>query len=153
MKRDEKHLLYFPTILDEFVENTAEHFTKSIEDAMFIFPDGRMTSSTEEGIRGDDHTVIEEYFSCLNRDDLGSLYYYEPKVFYNLLCSGIGAITVVPESKKLLKGSNQIITSQQKKIITQSEFLLEDFIVSEPLTAEYEKKHQISLSIGDLNEL
>ncbi|WP_333590046.1 hypothetical protein [Ligilactobacillus acidipiscis] len=36
--------MYNLSILDQFVEDTAEHFTDDLSDAMYLFPDGRMTS-------------------------------------------------------------------------------------------------------------
>lgn len=35
--------MYNPSVLDQFVEDTAEHFTDDLSDAMYLFPDGRMT--------------------------------------------------------------------------------------------------------------
>ena len=66
--------MYNPSVLDQFVEDTAEHFTDDLSDAMYLFPDGRMTSSTLYGIRSDDHNVLTTYFDLLNRPDLKRKY-------------------------------------------------------------------------------
>lgn len=50
--------MYNPSVLDQFVEDTAEYFTDDPSNAMYLFPDGRMTSSTLYGIQSDDHNIL-----------------------------------------------------------------------------------------------
>lgn len=110
--------MYNPSVLDQFVEDTAEHFTDDLSDAMYLFPDGRMTSSTLYGIRSDDHN--------------------------NIVTQALGAITIVPETQQILKGSQQKLTDNQKQVIADSAFAITDYVQNRPLTPEYLAKYRLS---------
>lgn len=116
--------LYSSDALDQYVEDTAQHYTSDIHEAMHLFPDGRMVSSTEEGIRGDDHSVISNYCDNIGYPELA---HFERQSMMSVLSEAAGIVIIVPETEKALKTSNQKLTPQQAEILNNSEFKLEDF--------------------------
>lgn len=128
--------LYSPDALDQYVEDTAQHYTSDIREAMHLFPDGRMVSSTEEGIRGDDHSVISNYCDNIGYPGLAK---FDRQSMMSILAEGAGVVIIVPETKKALKTSNQKLTPQQAEVLNHSEFELKDFssgVTEEPQSLE-----------------
>ncbi|RND41236.1 hypothetical protein [Lacticaseibacillus paracasei] len=144
--------LYNPSVLDQFVEDTAEHFTDDPSDAMYLFPDGRMTSSTFAGIRGDDHNVLTTYFDLLNRPGIITLKLSDTDAYNNIVTQALGAITVVPESQTFLKGSNQEITDKQQMVMAASDFSVEDYVKNQPLNAEYLEARRLDRGLLEPHE-
>lgn len=136
--------MYNPSVLDQFVEDTAEHFTDDLSDAMYLFPDGRMTSSTLYGIRSDDHNVLATYFDLLNRPDVITLKLTDTDAYNNIVTQALGAITIVPETQQILKGSQQKLTDNQKQVIADSAFAVTDYVQNRPLTPEYLAKYRLA---------
>jgi len=136
--------MYNPSVLDQFVEDTAEHFTDDLSDAMYLFPDGRMTSSTLYGIRSDDHNVLTTYFYLLNRPDVITLKLTDTDAYNNIVTQALGAITIVPETQQILKGSQQELTDNQKQVIADSAFVVTDYVQNRPLTPEYLAKYRLA---------
>lgn len=136
--------MYNPSVLDQFVEDTAEHFTDDLSDAMYLFPDGRMTSSTLYSIRSDDHNVLTTYFDLLNRPDVITLKLTDTDAYNNIVTQALGAITIVPETQQILKGSQQKLTDNQKQVITDSAFAVTDYVQNRPLTPEYLAKYRLA---------
>lgn len=136
--------MYNLSILDQFVEDTAEHFTDDLSDAMYLFPDGRMTSSTLYGIRSDDHNVLTTYFDLLKRPDVITLKLTDTDAYNNIVTQALGAITVVPETHQLLKGSQQELTDNQKQIIANSGFAVTDYVQNRSLTPEYLAEYRLA---------
>lgn len=126
--------MYNPSVLDQFVEDTAEHFTDDLSEAMYLFPDGRMTSSTLYGIRSDDHNVLVSYFDLLKRPDVITLKLTDTNAYNNIVTQALGAVTIVPEAQQILKGSQQKLTDKQKQIIANSGFAVTDYVQNWPLT-------------------
>lgn len=70
---EEKHPLFNQEALDQYVEDTSQYYTENMKNAMHLWPNGKMTSSTYEGVRGDDHQVISNYFDNIDMPELTKL--------------------------------------------------------------------------------
>ncbi|VTY22505.1 PBECR4 domain-containing protein [Streptococcus anginosus] len=101
-------------ILDKYVEEVAQHYTEDIETAEYLFPDGRLVSSWDYGMRGDDHRAIRNYFDVMGRPELDILNDH-PKDFWNLVHNGIGAVRLVPETQTALLLEGQALTATYLK--------------------------------------
>jgi len=133
--------LYNPDVLDQFVEETGEYFTDNLSDAMYLFPDGRMTCSTYFGSRVDDHNVLEDYFDLINRQDVIDLKYKNSQSiadYNNVVTQALGAVMIVPESREILKGSQQELTDSQVEAIAKGGrgFSVDDYVQNHPLDLE-----------------
>ena len=134
--------MYNPDVLDKFVEEIGEYFTDSLSDAMYLFPDGRMTCSTYFGERVDDHNVLERYFDLLERQDVIDLKLENVSDYNNVVTQALGAVTIVPESRKILKGSQQKLTNRQIQAIAKGGrgLSVDDYIQNRPLKMQYMKE-------------
>ena len=127
--------MYNPDVLDKFVEETGEYFTDNLSDAMYLFPDGRMTCSTYFGSRVDDHNVLEDYFDLINRQDVINLKHKNVADYNNIVTQALGAVTIVPESREILKGSQQELTNRQIEAIAKGGrgFSVDDYVENYPI--------------------
>lgn len=116
--------LYSQSALDQYVDDTAQHYTSNIEEAMHLFPDGRMVSSTKEGVRGDDHTVIRNYCDNIGYPNLAN---FDRQSMMSILSEGAGIVIVVPETEEALKTVKQELTPQQRKVLRDSNFSINDY--------------------------
>ncbi|EHT9923290.1 hypothetical protein KYX44_001701 [Listeria monocytogenes] len=125
MKHGEQdYPLFNQEALNKFVEDTGEYFTEDIEKAMHLWPNGQMTSSTYEGMRGDDHYVIASYFEHVEMEELGNM---KKSEVLKVASAGIGVAMVVPETRMVLKAENQILTDKQMQVLSNNDFDLDDF--------------------------
>lgn len=125
MKHDERNYpLFNQEALNQFVEETGEYFTEDIEKAMHLWPNGQMTSSTYEGMRGDDHYVIASYFEHVEMEELGHM---KKSEVLKVASAGIGVAMVVPETRMVLKAENQILTDKQIQVLSNNDFDLDYF--------------------------
>lgn len=114
---------FFSTeILDKYVEEVAQRYTEDIETAEYLFPDGRLVSSWDYGMRGDDH----------------------PKDFWNLVHNGIGAVRLVPETQTALLLEGQALTTIQREILQSSSLKTEVYQEGQAITATYLKRVGVS---------
>ncbi|EHU3551934.1 hypothetical protein KY510_002947 [Listeria monocytogenes] len=125
MKHDEQNYpLFNQEALNQFVEETSEYFTEDIEKAMYLWPNGQMTSSTYEGMRGDDHYVIASYFEHVGMEELGDM---KKSEVVKVASAGIGVVMVAPETRMVLKAENQILTDKQIQVLSNNDFDLDYF--------------------------
>lgn len=141
---------FFSTeILDKYVEEVAQHYTEDIETAEYLFPDGRLVSSWDYGMRGDDHRAIRNYFDVMGRPELDVLNDH-PKDFWNLVHNGIGAVRLVPETQTALLLEDQVLTTIQKEILQSSSLKTEVYQEGQAITATYLKKLRVSSEEKDV---
>ncbi len=96
------------------------------------------------GIRSDDHNVLTTYFDLLKRPDVITLKLTDTDAYNNIVTQALGAITVVPETHQLLKGSQQELTDNQKQIIANSGFAVTDYVQNRSLTPEYLAEYRLA---------
>ena len=143
---------FFSTeILDKYVEEVAQHYTEDIETAEYLFPDGRLVSSWDYGMRGDDHRAIRNYFDVMGRPELDILNDH-PKGFWNLVHNGIGAVRLVPETQTALLLEGQVLTTIQKEILQSSSLKTEVYQEGQAITATYLKRLGVSSEEKDIDE-
>lgn len=143
---------FFSTgILDKYVEEVAQHYTEDIETAEYLFPDGRLVSSWDYGMRGDDHRAIRNYFDVMGRPELDILN-DQPKDFWNLVHNGIGAVRLVPETQTALLLEGQALTTIQREILQSSSLKTEVYQEGQAITATYLKRLGVSSEEKDIDE-
>lgn len=130
-------------ILDKYVEEVAQRYTEDIETAEYLFPDGRLVSSWNYGMRGDDHRAIRNYFDVMGRPELDILNDH-PKDFWNLVHNGIGAVRLVPETQTALLLEGQALTTIQREILQSSSLKTEVYQEGQAITATYLKRVGVS---------
>ena len=138
-------------ILDKYVEEVAQHYTEDIETAEYLFPDGRLVSSWDYGMRGDDHRAIRNYFDVMGRPELDILN-DQPKDFWNLVHNGIGAVRLVPETQTALLLEGQALTTIQREILQSSSLKTEIYQEGQAITATYLKILGVSSEEKDIDE-
>ena len=138
-------------ILDKYVEEVAQHYTEDIETAEYLFPDGRLVSSWDYGMRGDDHRAIRNYFDVMGRPELDILN-DQPKDFWNLVHNGIGAVRLVPETQTALLLEGQALTTIQREILQSSSLKTEVYQEGQAITATYLKRLGVSSEEKDIDE-
>lgn len=126
-------------ILDAYVEEVMQYYTKDITKADYLFPDGRMVSSWEYGLRGSDHRTIRNYFDAMEQPQLDILDNH-PRDFWNLIHNGLGAVRLTPETQVALILEGQKLTPIQQEILKNSTFTVEVYQESKEITPEYLKK-------------
>lgn len=134
-------------ILDQYVEDVAQHYTDDIETAEYLFPDGRLVSSWDYGTRGDDHRAISNYFDAMGYPELDILDNH-PKDFWNLVHNGIGVVRLAPETQTALILEGQTLTPIQEEILQNSSLTTEVYQESLDITMDYLE----SLGIGRVKE-
>lgn len=92
---EEKHPLFNQEALDQYVEDTSQYYTENMKNAMHLWPNGKMTSSTYEGVRGDDHQVISNYFDNIDMPELTKLKRSE---VMKVAAEGVGVLIGVPSA-------------------------------------------------------
>lgn len=122
--------------LDRYVEDVAQYYTDDIETAEYLFPDGRLVSSMEEGVRGDDHRAIRSYFDAMDAQEL-DIFDEHPDDFWNFVHNGIGAVRLVPETSMALIAQNQQLTPEQEAVLEDSGFELEACHEGRVITPDY----------------
>ena len=143
---------FFSTeILDKYVEEVAQRYTEDIETAEYLFPDGRLVSSWDYGMRGDDHRAIRNYFDVMGRPELDILN-DQPKDFWNLVHNGIGAVRLVPETQTALLLEGQALTTIQREILQSSSLKTEVYQEGQAITATYLKRLGVSSEEKDIDE-
>ena len=143
---------FFSTeILDKYVEEVAQHYTEDIETAEYLFPDGRLVSSWDYGMRGDDHRAIRNYFDVMGRPELDILNDH-PKDFWNLVHNGIGAVRLVPETQTALLLEGQALTTIQREILQSSSLKTEVYQEGQAITSTYLKRLGVSSEEKDIDE-
>lgn len=141
---------FFSTeILDKYVEEVAQRYTEDIETAEYLFPDGRLVSSWDYGMRGDDHRAIRNYFDVMGRPELDILNDH-PRDFWNLVHNGIGAVRLVPETHTALLLEGQALTTLQREILQSSSLKTEVYQEGQAITATYLKKLGVSSEEKDV---
>ncbi|KIC79037.1 MULTISPECIES: PBECR4 domain-containing protein [Streptococcus] len=130
-------------ILDKYVEEVAQRYTEDIETAEYLFPDGRLVSSWDYGMRGDDHRAIRNYFDVMGRPELDILNDH-PKDFWNFVHNGIGAVRLVPETQTALLLEGQALTTIQREILQSSSLKTEVYQEGQAITATYLKRLGVS---------
>lgn len=130
-------------ILDKYVEEVDQRYTEDIETAEYLFPDGRLVSSWDYGMRGDDHRAIRNYFDVMGRPELDILNDH-PKDFWNLVHNGIGAVRLVPETQTALLLEGQALTTIQREILQSSSLKTEVYQEGQAITATYLKRLGVS---------
>ncbi|EAC4852615.1 hypothetical protein B0U12_15170 [Listeria monocytogenes] len=130
---EEKHPLFNQEALDQYVEDTSQYYTENMKNAMHLWPNGKMTSSTYEGVRGDDHQVISNYFDNIDMPELTKLKRSE---VMKVAAEGVGVLIVVPEIEKILKAKNQVLTDKQIQVVCKNNFELDYFSEGIVLTKE-----------------
>ena len=138
-------------ILDKYVEEVAQRYTEDIETAEYLFPDGRLVSSWDYGMRGDDHRAIRNYFDVMGRPELDILNDH-PKDFWNLVHNGIGAVRLVPETQTALLLEGQTLTTIQREILQRSSLKTEVYQEGQAITATYLKRLGVSTEEKDIDE-
>lgn len=138
-------------ILDKYVEEVAQRYTEDIETAEYLFPDGRLVSSWNYGMRGDDHRAIRNYFDVMGRPELDILNDH-PKDFWNLVHNGIGAVRLVPETQTALLLEGQALTTIQREILQSSSLKTEVYQEGQAITATYLKRLGVSSEEKDIDE-
>ena len=138
-------------ILDKYVEEVDQRYTEDIETAEYLFPDGRLVSSWDYGMRGDDHRAIRNYFDVMGRPELDILN-DQPKDFWNLVHNGIGAVRLVPETQTALLLEGQALTTIQREILQSSSLKTEIYQEGQAITATYLKILGVSSEEKDIDE-
>lgn len=64
--------------------------------------------------------------------------------YNNIVTQTLGAITIVPETQQILKGSQQELTDNQKQVIADSAFAVTDYVQNRPLIPEYLAKYRLA---------
>lgn len=138
--REELNAPFFNAeILDAYVEEVMQYYTKDVTKADYLFPDGRMVSSWEYGLRGSDHRTIRNYFDAMEQPQLDILDNH-PRDFWNLVHNGLGAVRLTPETQVALILEGQKLTPIQQEILKNSTFTVEVYQESKEITPEYLKK-------------
>ncbi|ECB9822559.1 hypothetical protein FL865_13635 [Listeria monocytogenes] len=110
--------------LNQFVNDNGHHYTEVLEEAMFLWPNGKLTSSTEDGIRGDTHDILRSYFDNLDNDTIFTM----PKLeMYEIAASTVGTVLISPETEAALLANNQALTQEQIEILIKSSFSIDYF--------------------------
>ncbi|WP_185648014.1 hypothetical protein [Listeria booriae] len=143
----EKYPLFNKNALDMYTEDTVQYYTKDIEKAMHLWPDGRMTSSTYEGVRGDDHYVIANYFENTSYPEFMDL---NKTQVQEVAAASLGVVSVVPETKVALKAENQVLTEEQQQVLQNSSFELTDFCQGVDLN--HEKLRELGVENPELRK-
>lgn len=117
-------MLFEEDRLHQFVEAAGHHFTEDIQEAMFLWPNGDMTSSNEYGIRGDDHNVLGSYFEYLDKNEIFEMSRHE---MLEVAASTVGTVLLSPESQTASIAENQTMTKEQQEIIENSSYQIEYF--------------------------
>lgn len=100
-------------------ENEGIELTNNIDEAIYIFDDGSMLSGMfVDGMRTEDHRIIELLFDDTDR--------YDTK-FWDNVVERTRVIQYVPETKFILLKPNQVMTSQQQKIVDKYNLTVELF--------------------------
>ncbi|EAF5295809.1 hypothetical protein C3Y99_15380 [Listeria monocytogenes] len=110
--------------LNQFVNDNGHHYTEVLEEAMFLWPNGKLTSSTEDDIRGDTHDILRSYFDNLDNDTIFTM----PKLeMYEIAASTVGTVLISPETETALLANNQALTQEQIEILIKSSFSIDYF--------------------------
>ncbi|ECB9830336.1 hypothetical protein HB837_14750 [Listeria innocua] len=117
-------MLFEEDRLHQFVEAAGHHFTEDIQEAMFLWPNGDMTSSNEYGIRGDDHNVLSSYFEYLDKDEIFEMSRHE---ILEVAAATVGTVLLSPESQTASIAENQAMTEEQQEILENSSYQIEYF--------------------------
>lgn len=125
MKNKNEYILFQEEALQQHVYDVGHHFTTDIQEAMFMWPNGAMTSSSEMGVRGDDHNILRSYFDCVGLESEADG--LKRQEMFEVAASLAGTIILVPESQVALKASNQELTDEQKQVLQGSEFQIQEF--------------------------
>lgn len=64
--------------------------------------------------------------------------------YNDIVTQTLGAITIVPETQQILKGSQQELTDNQKQVIADSAFAVTDYVQNRPLIPEYLAKYRLA---------
>lgn len=136
-------MLFAKDRLDQFVVNEGHHFTEDIKEAMFLWPDGSMTSSSELGIRGDDHNILNGYFECLGKNEIFELSQEE---MFEVAAATVGTVLLTPETETASIAENQKMTKAQEDILVNSSYKIDNF--SEGITQNQGLK---KLNMEELN--
>jgi hypothetical protein len=147
----QEYPLFSPDKLDDYVryetgiddldelDDTDLHFTNDIEQAMYLFPDGRMISSTFEGMRGLDHNCIGGFEGLPN---------IQNEDFWEKVYDGIGAVRVIPETEVAMISDTQCLSQEQKEILDNSYFTVEEGYHSKGIYQEPQVGLSENLSVG-----
>ncbi|KGL46344.1 hypothetical protein EP56_01775 [Listeriaceae bacterium FSL A5-0209] len=119
--------------LEKYVEDTAQHFTTDPAEGMHLWPNGAVTSSTVDGIRGDEHYVIASYFE---HTPVPEFVFLNKKNSAEVAAAGLGVVMLVPETQMALKAENQTLTEAQQQVLNNSSYELSDFCEGIELTNE-----------------
>lgn len=133
MTQYKQYPLFDSEKLNQYTEDTGQHYTTNIQEAMHLWPDGRMTSSTYEGIRGDDHQVVLNYFEHTPFPEFMDL---SASKGQEIAASSLGVVRMVPETEMALKAENQSLTEEQKQVLHHSSYELADFCPGIELNAK-----------------
>ncbi len=117
-------MLFEEERLNQFVAIEDHHFTENINEAMFLWPNGSLTSSNEHGVRRDDHSVVNGYFAHLRRDEIFGLSRQE---LFEVASSTIGTVLLFPEGETASMAENQTLTKAQHEVIENSSYQIDYF--------------------------
>ncbi|EDN8351824.1 hypothetical protein GT375_14245 [Listeria monocytogenes] len=118
------YMLFEEDRLIQFVETVGHHFTEDLGEAMFLWPDGSMTSSSELGVRGDDHNILSSYFDYLGKNEIFEMSRNE---MFEVAASTAGMVLLSPESQTVSMAENQKLTRNQQEILANSSYQIDYF--------------------------
>ncbi|MBK1962948.1 hypothetical protein D8X92_13730 [Listeria ivanovii] len=118
------YMLFEEERLHQFVANVGHHFTNDFKEAMFLWPDGSLTSTSEIGVSGDDYNIVQGYFNYLGRDEISDLSRQE---LFEVAASTVGTVFISPEEQKIMMTENQTLTRAQQEVIENSSYQIDYF--------------------------
>lgn len=109
-----------------YVLDNDSQLTDDINEALYILRDGSMISGMyEDGIRGDDHRMIEGLISegeTMHQNDQATV------DFWKALHQKTSLVRVVPETKQALIAKGQKLTANQKEVIDELNYQVQEYI-------------------------
>lgn len=100
-------------------ESEGIELTSNIDEAIFIFDDGRMLSGMfYDGDRTEDHRIVELLFDDTDRYDAE---------FWQKVVDRTKVVQYVPETQTILLKGNQTVTPKQQAIIDNHKLFVEKF--------------------------
>ncbi|MCY0092269.1 MULTISPECIES: hypothetical protein [Bacillus amyloliquefaciens group] len=107
------------SLKNEIIEE-GYNFTENPMEALYILSDGTMISGDFDcGIRGTDHRMIDSVVEGSDR--------YDESKFWDIVHYDLQLVRTVPETKIALIGTKQVLTADQKRIISDAGYKIEKY--------------------------
>lgn len=99
-------------VTDDYIRQRLEddgyEFTDNPDEAIYILRNGDMVRGFYEGVRSEDHRMIESVFDDIDRYTTD---------FWKQMFNRTGLLMLIPESNQALTSTSVNLTEEQKKIL------------------------------------